>query len=188
MERVPSELYNRPMPACKACFHPDRAEIDRQIVAGTPFRVLVASTGLSLGALHRHKRHVKEMLAEAMALRAGERSEHGADLLNRCESLFTQTEEILTTCKADKNFKGAVAAVGALTRVLELLAKLRGELSPSGGVHLSFTSNKLTINQNAGSDEELAMLIQEATDNFSEATIARLKALAESAESAITKP
>jgi hypothetical protein len=88
VERVPFAVYNPTMPACKACFHLDRAEIDRQIVAGTPFRVIVASTGLSLGALHRHKRHVKEMLAEAMALRAGERSERGSALADRVESLL----------------------------------------------------------------------------------------------------
>jgi hypothetical protein len=168
--------------ACKGCVFHQRDRLDQELFASVPFRTIHQWSGLSLGCLSRHFAHLKRDVGLALSARSPlESAEHGADLLARCESLFTQTEEILTTCKADKNFKGAVAAAGALTRVLELLAKLRGELSPNGGVHLNFTSNKVTINNNAGSDEELAELISEATLGFDPNEIQRLKTLADSA-------
>jgi hypothetical protein len=169
--------------ACKACVFPQRDRVDQELFASVPFRTIHQWSGLSLGCLSRHFAHLRRDVGLALKVRSPDEStEHGADLLNRGEALFTQATELLETCRREKNFRGAAGFLTAAGRLLELLARLRGELSPSGGVHLNFTSHKVTINQNAGGDEELALLIQEATDRFNPDTIARLRALAESAE------
>jgi hypothetical protein len=173
--------YNQRMAACKFCFHPQRDAIDRQYVGGVPLRTIVRTFGGSLGGAHRHKEHVKELLRARTDV---ETAEHGNELLNRVETLFTQTEEILATCKAEKDFRGAVSAVGALTRILELLARLRGELQQpnAGGIHL--TLNRVTnTTLNYDADPDFASMIGEATKGFSVDELMRLKRLAESSSS-----
>jgi len=172
-------VYNPLMAACKACHHERRDEIDRQIVGGVSLRLIVASTGLSLGSLHRHKLHVKQLLTDAMRVRESESAEHSSDLLNRVEKLLSQTEEILTTCKAEKNFKSATAAIAAATRLLELLGKLDGSLVQSNtpGLRISLHTVNNTINVHSD-DVELAQLICEATNRFDPLEIDRLKQLA----------
>ncbi len=48
---------------CSVCNHPSRAEIDRALLTGVPYRPLAARYGLSPSALSRHIRHLKQQLA-----------------------------------------------------------------------------------------------------------------------------
>jgi hypothetical protein len=164
---------------CKACNHRNRVEIDREIVYGRPLRPLVASTGLSLGVLHRHKSHIREALHEAMRSNERERSGQAGDLLQRVHRLADEAIGILETAKASGNLKAATSAICACTRVLELTGRLDGSLAQPNapGLHLSFTSNKTMIKYGADDDVELARLIAEATDDFNPAELARLQRL-----------
>jgi hypothetical protein len=163
---------------CRTCNHRDRDEIDQQIVSGTALRSISATFNVSLGALHRHKEHVKNMIRERTR---EQRTEHGSDLLQRTEKLVAEALEILATAKSTGNLKAAVAAIGACSRVLELIGKLDGSLAQPNAPGLHLTFNRVTntiINYN--DDRELAELISEATKCFDSKEIARLKALAES--------
>jgi hypothetical protein len=172
--------------ACKLDRHPRRDELDRAMVNGVDYRTICATFGASLGTLNRHKSCIKELLREAIQSGQAERGEQGSNLLARVEQLITTTEEILATAKTDKDLKAATNAVGAITRLLELLGRLDGSLMQSGGpglhLHLSKTVN---VTNNYGSDEEIALLVAEATAGFDPAVISRFKQLA---ESAITQP
>jgi hypothetical protein len=180
LERVPSTMYHLAVP-CKVCSHPQRIAIDRQIVNGRPLRALVASFGISLGALHRHKNtHLKEALAEAMRSRASENEEHGTDLLQRVRKLASEAEEILATAKTAGNLKAATSAICACVRVLELTGRLDGSLAQPNTPGLHLHLNKTTINVGSYDDDnELSLLIGEATRNFDPVEIQRLKILAE---------
>src|SRR5206468_3920703 len=51
---------------CTICTHPEHAEIDRQIVAGTPYRFISSRFGIKVAALSRHKcDHLAPLLAGA---------------------------------------------------------------------------------------------------------------------------
>jgi hypothetical protein len=167
---------------CKACRHPERDRIDREIVTGQPFRQIAGWTGLSLGGLHRHREHVSKTLREAFAREGTERAE---DLLDRLESLLHDAEAILASAKAKDDWKGAIAAIGAATRLLELVAKVRGEIPQLNTPGLHLTLNKTTYNvrgdASGNDDTDLALLVQEATKNWSPAEIERLRLLAENA-------
>jgi hypothetical protein len=170
---------------CKACSHRSRVEIDREIVYGRPLRPLAASTGLSLGVLHRHKSHIREALQEAMRSNESERSGQAGDLLQRVHRLADEAIGILETAKATGNLKAATAAICASVRTLELIGRLDGSLAQPNapGIHLNLTSNRTTIKYSPGDDRELAELIAEATDNFNPAELLRLQRLVENASS-----
>lgn len=170
---------------CKPCFHRDRRLIDQQLIVGQPMRAISAAFGLSLGSLHRHKSHVKVELASAIQARANDGLERAGDLLQRVEVLLEEAGAVLASAKSTENWKGAVASIVACTRLIELLARLRGELrSGDAGIHVNFTSNKVTINTH-DDDRQIALLVSEATEGFSPAAIERLRALAEGRQAGI---
>lgn len=176
---------------CGPCYHRNRQRIDQQIIERVPYRtILKENPDLSLGAISRHKAHIREALAEAMALRTVEGSERGSALLDRVESLLDEAKGILSTAKTEKDLTAAVAAVNACTRLLELCGRLDGSLvQPNApGLHLTLSKTTTVNVHNYGDDTELALLIQEATKDFDLNEMQRLKALAESANSAITQP
>jgi hypothetical protein len=164
---------------CRGCLHRDRDNLDRQIIDGVPFRRLAVSFNLSLGALSRHKGHIKEMIQPRSQ---DEREEHGSALLERVQKLIGEAEEILMAAKAKNDFRGANGALGAAAKLLDLCGRLSGELQSAnaGGIHLTLNRTTKTIINNYGdSDPEWATMLFEATRGFDPAEITRLKAIAE---------
>ena len=180
-------MYNPTMPHCKPCGHPLRTEIDTEIVKGVPLRVISQAFTISTGSLCRHKAHIRADLALAIQSQPGEREERGSALYNRIEKLVCEAEAILVSAKAKEDFRGANGALGAAAKLLDLCARLSGELQVpnSGGIHLTKITN---VNVNNYDDKELAGLLKEATCGWNPAVIARFQALTDSPESAITRP
>jgi hypothetical protein len=166
---------------CRACSHPDRDAIDRQIVAGTPLRAIAASSDLSLGGLVRHKQCIRKLLNQAMESDRGERAERGSALHDRVEKLVGEAEQVLAKAKAKDDFRGAVGALGAAAKLLDLLGRVSGELQSanSGGIHLTKITNVNVTNYD--NDRDFAAMVGEATRGFDVRELMRLKAIAESA-------
>ena len=169
------------MPLCKCCHRRDRDQIDQQIVAGVPLRTLAAATGISLGALHRHKSCIKELLRDAAQSNHDETETHASSLLNRVEKLADEAEQLVAIAKTEKNYHGATSALVAACKLLDLCGRLSGELQQAnaagGGLHLH---KHTTINiTNFDNDVDFAAMIGEATRGFSVAELMRLKAIAE---------
>jgi len=166
---------------CRACRHPNRDEIDRQLIAGTPLRVIVASSGLSLGGLVRHKQCIKETLGVALRERSQEETAaHGSNLLQRVQKLADEAIGILAAAKAEKNLKAATSAICAAVRTLELIGRLDGSLAQPHAPGLHLTLNKTTINvTNYDDDLDFARMVGEATKGFNLNEFERLRALAQ---------
>jgi hypothetical protein len=165
--------------ACKLDRHPNRDALDRAIISGTPFSALRTAFDATNGTLSRHRNVcIREMLNAAIESRPAERAELGSNLLTRVEELIATTKEILTTAKTKEDLKSATNAVGALTRLLELLGKLDGSLVQSGAPGLHLTLNKTINVYDSGSDKEIAELVREATADFNPVVIERFKQLA----------
>ena len=173
------------MNACRPCFHRNRQRIDQQIVDGVPYRVILAENpGLSLGALSRHRSHIKEALGDAARLRAAERAENGHALLDRAEKLLSEAQEVLATAKSTQNLKAANNAIIACVKVLTLIGHASGELTPNGGVHVMMNNRTTinTVNLRVDDDEEAAEAVAILTRGFDLDEIERLKKLAQEAE------
>lgn len=130
---------------------------------------------MSLGAICRHRKHVKEMI---QAYSPAEAHERGGALYNRVERLVGEAEQILAAAKAKEDFRGANGALGAAAKLLDLLGRASGELQSAnaGGIHLTRITNvNVTANYD---DRELAELVSEATAGFNPVVIERFKQLA----------
>lgn len=174
---------------CKACDHPNVTTINQQIVAGATLRALVASTGVSLGVLSRHRGHIKDLLRESIAREQGERAVHGRSLLNRVEELVDEAQDIVRLAKADKKYAAASNALNSVGRSLELIGKLTGEIAlPTNapGFHLTLNRVTNTIINNYDTDVDFAVMIGEATRGFDVNELKRLQAIATGQDASTT--
>lgn len=126
------------------------------------------------------------MLGLALKERApDEAMEHRRDLLARVEVLLDAAEKVLEAAKLKSDLRASTNAINSTVKVLELLARLRGELQPqnAGGIHLNFTKTTTNVLNVHGddSDVELALMVQEATHNWNPNEIQRLRMLTEGA-------
>lgn len=111
---------------CKVCQAPGRTAIEQALVAGRAMSSIAADHGLSKDSVRRHRdRHLAPAMRGAMAS-VGDRG--GRTALTRLESLYDRAEAILTA--AEQGGQGALAlgAVRELRSVVELLARITGEL------------------------------------------------------------
>ena len=122
---------------CRACLHPDRAEIDLALSAGHECATVARQHNLNPRALALHKaRHIASSpLSAASRLKA--------DVDRLCEA----AEKALTDAQSIPDPSARVQAVTratmALRSALDLAARIRGELSNSSGTmaktHLGMT-------------------------------------------------
>jgi hypothetical protein len=170
------------MTACKGCAHPQRVQIDADLVANVPFRKIIAYSGMSLGSISRHREHLKTELAHAYKARESANAEHAGNLINRIDNVISEAQDILSHAKAKGDIKAAISALGAITRALELVGRSSGEIPNGGGLHLHRTTiTNHNLNVDVGSDLELALAVAEATRGFDAGEIDRLRLLAASA-------
>ena len=111
---------------CTACDHPQREEIDRQLVRGEPYRTIADHFGLSKTALIRHKEsHIPDALIKAQD--AGEVAQ-GDNLLAQVKALQTEAQAILGEARAAGDLRTALRGIGQALSCLELLSKIEGRL------------------------------------------------------------
>lgn len=122
---------------CKCCNHSELAEIDRELIAGTPLQTLSRRFAIDHEALSRHRdNHMPQAaLAEAAEARAAAEGARGSDLLDDAHSLRKKALSLLSQAEAAGDLRTALHGVREAARCLELEGKLRGELDD--GIHLS---------------------------------------------------
>ena len=111
---------------CTVCTHPDRAAIDRALVAGDAYRNIAQRTGTSATALHRHKAdHIPAKLAQAaVATQAAD----AIDLLSEVRALRRKAYSLLLQAEAAGDIRTALAGVREARACLELLGEMEGEI------------------------------------------------------------
>jgi hypothetical protein len=124
---------------CTACRHPKRSEIDKALLAGEPFRHIAKHVSVSPTALFRHKAHVEKRLVEA---REREEGAHDRDLVKELSKLATRADNLATKAELDGDLRTALAGVRELARLLELEARLAGQI---GGASIELNINNLDI-------------------------------------------
>ncbi len=117
-------------PPCSICNHPKRAEIDRAIASGAPNRRIAAQYGVSENAIRRHKKngHVAKKIAKAEE--AKEIAE-AKTLLEEVTSLKDRALTILDNAE-DEGTREACLALREVRGIIELMAKVTGELKGDG--------------------------------------------------------
>jgi len=115
---------------CTVCTHPERRAIETAQLAGIDtIRTIADQHAVSHQAVVRHRAHIPQSLA--LASEAAEVVEAGT-LLDQVRTLLADARRIQHSAEAAKDLKTALAGVREQARVLELLAKLLGELEGNG--------------------------------------------------------
>jgi len=111
---------------CTICDHLQRAQIDREIIAGLPYRDISGRFELSKSAVERHANgHIAAAVARAAdfddALTA-------KTLVSEIRTLREVTLGILEESRSEGDHSAALGAIARLEKQAELCAKLAGEL------------------------------------------------------------
>ena len=147
---------------CTICGHKKRSAIEKAILSGEGLRTIAGRWSVSRQALARHRDdHLSAAVVKANGAAEVTR---GDDLLAKLESIEVEARGILKASKRAKDWRAAIAAVRELTRLLDLLARLRGELQNA----------PTTINV-----QVLAPVILSALEGFPEARLAVAEKLTE---------
>lgn len=113
-------------PRCTVCTHPERGLVERDITAGMPNTQVASKHGLSKDAVRRHRdRHLSAALRGVMSKRD---DQAGARALDRLEDLYGKAEGILEAATAEGKASMSLQAIKELRGIVELLARLTGEL------------------------------------------------------------
>ncbi len=111
---------------CTVCKSPCRDEVDRALLDGTPHQDIARHTSLSRWAIRRHETHLPALLARSSKAAEVARAD---DLVSQLGQLTEDARRIQEKAERSQNFSAALGAIRELVRIVELLAKLRGELN-----------------------------------------------------------
>lgn len=113
---------------CKICTHPARDEIDALLLEGESTRTLAKRFERSHSAMYRHATlHLANRIRVALEARETSQS---AKLIAQVRELQRKAQQLLHLAESDGDFRTALAGVRELARLIELVAKLTGELKP----------------------------------------------------------
>jgi hypothetical protein len=154
------------------------AAIEDALVRNVPLRRISEDFALSVASLFRHRQHLPVKLTQAE--RAREVSA-ASTLLERVESLVLECCEIAAAARREKDWRSATSALREVRSCLELLGRLSGELQAAASFqlhqHAHLHTSAAVPADEATLELQIARHVAEATSNFDEAEIARLKAL-----------
>lgn len=120
-------------PRCTICSHDDREGIDEAIVGGRTLRDIARQWDVSKDAVARHKSHVSQALSRVVA----DREEAGArSALDRLEDLHTRATRLLDAAEAEGKASMALASIKELRGLVEIIAKITGELDERPSVQV----------------------------------------------------
>lgn len=128
---------------CTICAHSQRHEIDEVLLAGRGLRDIADRFSVSKSALFRHKNaHIPATLAKAQDAAEAARAE---DLLGQLAYLQAEAHRIGAKAEASGDLRTALSGIRELVRIIELMAKLRGELQEGQTINVLVLPEWLTI-------------------------------------------
>ena len=158
------------MPRCKVCNHPNRKEIDQALLNGASVRDVGSMYGLDKSAVSRHQAngHIISALVKGHTAQEVARAD---SILGEVVSLKERGLILLDQAEGDGDIRTAAICLREVRSVLELLAKVTGEISKT-----TQTVNNTTV-FNAPVFIEFQTVIMKALEPYPEARIAVAQAL-----------
>jgi hypothetical protein len=144
-------------PPCQICVHPEKARIELMRASGVSLDVIAAKFNVQRDAVNRHwHKHVSDEAKasylcgmvdfEHLAQKAAEEGDSVLDYLKICRtSLLTQ----LAVMNEAGDAKGVIGVTAQLTRTLEAIAKVTGELSTlaNNTININTTNNVAVLSE-----------------------------------------
>jgi Helix-turn-helix domain len=114
---------------CTVCHHPQRAEIEQALVAGVTLREIGKRFDRSKTTIAKHaKKHVPDAAQKALDAANDRDVEAGDAILAEVEKLKSEARRLQAHAERRKDYRAALTAIRELTRLVELSARLLGEL------------------------------------------------------------
>ncbi|HKV41232.1 MAG TPA: hypothetical protein VJX67_18650 [Blastocatellia bacterium] len=121
---------------CTVCRHPQREAIEKECLAGAPYRAVAVKYGTSHSTLQRHEPHMRRELVQVHEAVEVARSERLLDCVRageaRAERMCANAEEILAESLRQGDMKMALLAIrtsAVASGELREYQRFRGELS-----------------------------------------------------------
>jgi hypothetical protein len=111
---------------CSLCIHGDRQEIEQALLCGDSYRTIAQRFAVSRDAVVRHRRHLPAALAHA---REAREICNGNSLVDQLHELTSESKRLKDKAELAGDYRTALAAVRELARIVELVARLTGELN-----------------------------------------------------------
>ena len=111
---------------CSICNHDRRQEIEHSLLRGESYRAVAQQFTVPRGAVARHLKHVSTALTQARKLRE---VEDGKSILIQLRELNLQAEQLKARADRAGDYRTALVALREMTRLVELEARLTGELN-----------------------------------------------------------
>jgi hypothetical protein len=111
---------------CSICNHDRRQEIERALLHGESNRAVAQRFTVARSAVASHLKHVSTALTQARKLRE---IEDGKSILIQLRELNLEAEQLKARADRAGDYRTALAALREKTRIVELEARLTGELN-----------------------------------------------------------
>lgn len=128
--------------ACSVCGHSDRAAIDAAMAENMPYRTIAQQYGVSPYAITRHKKHIAAAMAQAQEATA---TTAGAAILAKIQTLEADARRLQEKAERSGDIRTAISALREMVRIVELLAKLQGELHEGDTINIILSPQWITI-------------------------------------------
>ena len=123
---------------CSVCTHPNRAEIDRALLAGeTSNRRVAAQYAVTERAIRDHKRnHLAARMQQAAAKNAEADIRTAIDVVGQLKAINGAALQVLKDARSANDGDLALKAIDRIQRQLELQAKLMGDLTDGDTINV----------------------------------------------------
>jgi DNA-binding transcriptional ArsR family regulator len=111
---------------CSICNHDRRQEVEHALLRGESNRAVAQRFTVARGAVTRHLKHVSAALTQARQLKE---IEVGKSILTELRDLKIQAEQLKARADRAGDYRTALAALREKTRLVELEARLTGDLN-----------------------------------------------------------
>ncbi len=160
---------------CSVCKHESKEAIDRALIGGEPLSAISALFRVSEDSLYRHRAN---HLSKALVSAAESKEASAADeLLSQVQDLHSRALAILVRAERNKQDKVALQAIKETRGILELLAKLMGELRNQQTFNITLCPEWIN----------LRTVIVNALDPYPEARIALVERLVQAERRGVTQ-
>lgn len=111
---------------CSICSSAQRLAVEHSILAGDSYRTVAQRFHVSRDAVVRHRRHLTLSTPNSAELQAILRS---GSLVDRLRSLTSEAQRLKEKAEIAGDIRTALAAVRELCRIVELIAKVQGQIN-----------------------------------------------------------
>jgi len=146
---------------CTICTHHRRDAMDKLLLRGEQLNSVARRFSVSEDAVGRHKRHMQLVIAKAAALVEQKDVAYGSALMAEIGRIRADAERLQLESERRQDLRGALRAIHERLAVVELEAKLNGQIDTS--------QKNVTINVQAISTEEAVEYARDILELFAPA-------------------